>query len=139
MGKRFQSALEDSSVEEPLINLTPLIDVVFVVLITFMLIAPILDIDSVELASSAGTEKKEMEMGPFVISVHADNSLWFKGKKISLSELEKLVKQEKKLHPGIVPQILHDKKAQFGTYQMVKNALEIGGFDRMDVILIPGQ
>lgn len=58
MRRKFRSLPDDDSVEEPLINLTPLIDVVFVVLITFMLIAPVLDIDSVDLATSGGTEKK---------------------------------------------------------------------------------
>ena len=38
--------------EEPLINLTPLIDVVFVVLIMFIVIAPMLEVERVELASA---------------------------------------------------------------------------------------
>ncbi|MBM3184115.1 MAG: hypothetical protein FJZ64_02270, partial [Chlamydiae bacterium] len=52
MRKRPLQLLEEEGNEEPLVNLTPLIDVVFVVLISFMLIAPILDIDSLTLAPS---------------------------------------------------------------------------------------
>ncbi len=37
--------------EEASINLTPLIDVVFVVLIIFILIAPMLELDRIQLAS----------------------------------------------------------------------------------------
>ena len=37
-----------SSEDESLLNLTPLIDVVFVVLIIFILIAPMLDVDKVQ-------------------------------------------------------------------------------------------
>ena len=54
---------DDDLPEEPLINLTPLIDVVFVVLIAFMLIAPVLEIDKVDLAVS-GTEKKKKPRPP---------------------------------------------------------------------------
>ncbi len=138
MRKRPPSTIDQELVDEPLINLTPLIDVVFVVLITFMLIAPVLDIDSVDLATSSGKEKKELQTGPISISVHADNSIWYQGAKVSLSQLDNLLRQEKKRHPGAVPQLIHDRQAQFGTYQSVKNTLEGIGFDQMDVILKPG-
>lgn len=138
MQRKFRSLPEDDSIDEPLINLTPLIDVVFVVLITFMLIAPVLDIDSVDLASSGGTEKKDLQTGPIAIAVHADNSIWFQGAKVSLAQLEPLLKQEKKRHPQAIPQLIHDKQASFGTYQSLKNTLESIGFEQMDVILKPG-
>lgn len=138
MRKRFRPQLDEAELDEPLINLTPLIDVVFVVLITFMLIAPMLDIDSVDLAQSGGTEKKEIETGPIAIIVHADNTIWFQGTKVSLPQLETLLRQEKKRHPNVAPQLVHDRQAQFGTYQSIKNIVESIGFTQMDVILKPG-
>lgn len=138
MRRRFRPLPDDEAGDEPLINLTPLIDVVFVVLIAFMLIAPVLDIDSVDLATSGGTEKKEVQTGPISIAVHADNSIWYQGNKVTLAQLGTLLKQEKKRHPNAVPQVVHDKKAEFGTYQSVKNTLEGVGFNQMDVILKPG-
>ena len=125
-------------IEEPLVNLTPLIDVVFVVLISFMLIAPVLDIDLVELATGGSLQKKEAAFSPIAISLHADNSIWFQGKKVSFAELEKIVKEEKKRHPDQTPQLIPDTKAQFGIYQSIKNLLEGAGFGQMDVVLKPG-
>jgi biopolymer transport protein ExbD len=139
MRKRFRSLPDDDSSEEPLVNLTPLIDVVFVVLITFMLIAPVLDIDPVSLAQSGGSEKKELQAGPISIAVHADNTLWYQGKKVTLTDLDKILRQEKKRQPKAIPQLVHDKQASFGTYQSLKNMLEAIGFEQMDVILKPGQ
>ncbi|MBU6382720.1 MAG: biopolymer transporter ExbD [Verrucomicrobia bacterium] len=138
MRRRSRLPIDDSSIEEPFINLTPLIDVVFVVLITFMVIAPVLDIDSVDLAMSAGAEKKEVQNGPISIIVHADNSIWMQGTKVSLTQLETLLKQERKKNPRAIPQLIHDRQAQFGTYQSVKNVLEAIGFEQMDVVLKPG-
>ena len=43
-------------IEEPQINLTPLIDVVFVILIMFILIAPILELDRIDLADAGGSQ-----------------------------------------------------------------------------------
>ena len=137
MRRRQLQSNESDSIEEPLVNLTPLIDVVFVVLISFMLIAPILDIDLVELATGGGTRKKEAAQSPIAIALHADNSIWFQGKKVSFAELEKIIKLEKQRHPNQTPQLIPDTHAQFGTYQSIKNLLEAAGFEQMDVVLKP--
>lgn len=132
---------ENEPLDEPLINLTPLIDVVFVVLIAFMLIAPILDIDVVDLAYSATEKKKDSmppEQSPLSIIVKADNTIWVQGKRVNLQELEFNLRSQKKLYPHRIPQLIHDKSAAFGTYQSVKNTLEKCGFDQMEVVLKPG-
>ncbi|MBI3508545.1 MAG: biopolymer transporter ExbD [Chlamydiia bacterium] len=138
MQRRAPPPTDSDAVEEPLVNLTPLIDVVFVVLIAFMLIAPVLDIDLVELASGGATQKKEATLSPISITIRADNSIWFQGKGVSLKELEKILKAEKKTHPNQTPQLIPDKQANFGTYQAIKNLLEASGFTQMDVVLKPG-
>ena len=137
MRKRFRSLPDDDSLDEPLINLTPLIDVVFVVLITFMLIAPVLDVAPVDLAASGGSEKKELQTGPISILVRADNTIWYQGQRLNLAQLETRLREEKKRNPRAIPQLVHDRQAQFGTYQSLKNTLEAIGFEQMDVILKP--
>jgi biopolymer transport protein ExbD len=129
-----------SDLEEPIINLTPLIDVVFVVLISFILIAPMLEIDNVQLASGIGQEKggAALESSPLTLVVRSDNTIWVQGKVCNLVELEKLLLMQKKQFPGQVPQVIHDKNASFGTYQNVKNLLERCGFKQMDLVLKPG-
>jgi biopolymer transport protein ExbD len=135
-------ARQGDSSEETHINLTPLIDVVFVVLIIFILIAPMLELDRVQLATSAQKETKEMAIvqdnSAVAIHVHEDNSIWMQNRKIPEKELILLLKQAKQLHPQKIPQLFHDKKAHFGTYQTVKNAVEAAGFEQLDVILQPG-
>jgi len=137
MRRRPPPSNEADLIEEPLVNLTPLIDVVFVVLIAFMLIAPVLDIDLVQLAVGGATEKKEAAFSPIAISIRADNSIWLQGKQVTLAALEKILMEEKKRYPDRTPQLLPDKQASFGTYQAVKNLLEAAGFEQMDVVLRP--
>ncbi|MBU6149796.1 MAG: biopolymer transporter ExbD, partial [Verrucomicrobia bacterium] len=76
--------------------------------------------------------------GPIAIHVREDNSIWIRSKKITSEQLFPLLKQEKISKPSQTPQLFHDKKAQFGTYQAVKNAVEMAGFEQLDVILQPG-
>ncbi len=99
-----------------------------------------LDVDKVQLASSATKENKTTlpEAGPIAIHVREDNSIWVRSKRVTSQQLLDLLKQEKVTKPHQVPQLFHDKKAQFGTYQTVKNAIEMAGFEQLDVILQPG-
>lgn len=136
------STLKGESSEDNHINMTPLIDVVFVVLIMFIVIAPMLELDRIQLATSAQRDSKEMavvqENSAVAIHVHADNTIWINHKSVTEKELLQLLKDAKRLYPQKIPQLYHDKKAQFGTYQTVKNAVEVAGFEQLDVILQPG-
>lgn len=129
-----------SEEEEDEINLTPLIDVVFVVLIMFILVAPLVEIDRIHLASAGVEKKADMtsfdQDRPLKIHVYADNTIWLNGIMVTVEELYQTLKN----HPqkGISPQVFHDRKAYFGTYQSVKNAVEDAGFASVDVILKPG-
>lgn len=126
--------------EESLLNLTPLIDVVFVVLIIFILIAPMLETDKVELATGPKESKESIapETSSIALYVKEDNSIWIHKKKVTPEELFTILLQEKQKYPNKTPQLFHDKKAQFGTYQTVKNTLEMAGFKELDLILQPG-
>ena len=140
--QRRLSALRGDSYEETHINLTPLIDVVFVVLIMFILIAPMLELDRIQLAAAAVRDSKEMavvqESCPVAIHVQENNTILFNHKMVTEKELIQALKQAKRAHPHKIPQLFHDKKAHFGTYQTVKNAVEIAGFEQLDIILQPG-
>lgn len=138
---RKKTPFHHPTFEEIQINLTPLIDVVFVVLIMFILIAPMLHLDRVQLASSTQKDNKEtaiIQESPVSIHVHEDNAIWFNQKIVTEKQLIQYLKEAKRLYPQNIPQLFHDKKAQFGTYQRVKNAVEAAGFEQLDVILEPG-
>lgn len=125
--------------EEPIVNLTPLIDVVFVILIGFIVIAPLLELDRIELADAPKTELPQsvQETSPLAIHVRADQTIWYKNQRVTLEALKELLKQDKLRFPKATPQLFHDKRAYFGTYQEIKNALEMVGFDQVNIILKP--
>jgi biopolymer transport protein ExbD len=125
--------------EENLINLTPLIDVVFVVLTVFILIAPLVEVDNVDLAVSSESSTTELsQKKEFSIVVREDSSIWVDNKLITSRELLSVLKDKKRKNPSYIPQLYHDKKACFGTYQEIKAESERAGFKRLDVILQGG-
>lgn len=127
--------------QEPTINITPLIDVVFVVLIAFIMVAPLLDRDQVELATGANlpshTPLSMKEASPIQIHVRADNTVLISGTVTPIEDLSHKLSTMRQQYPQARPQVFHDKKAHFGTYQALKNSLERAGFDEMDIVLSP--
>ena len=122
--------------EETSINLTPLIDVVFVILIMFIVVAPLLEVDKVELAS--GYENSSVEkQSRLTLHVYADDSITLNHKPVTLKQLATIVERAKIRLPNEHPQLYQDKKASFGTYQEVKTLLAKAGFEELDVILKP--
>jgi biopolymer transport protein ExbD len=129
----------DTTYPEAEMNLTPLIDVVFVVLIIFILIAPMLELDRVELANGAPTKEGSMAPESSAIAIHVkqDNSIWYAGRIVSPEQLTQILRDVRRTAGNRIPQLFQDKRATFGTYQTVKNAVEIAGYDQLDVILKP--
>jgi biopolymer transport protein ExbD len=129
----------DSAFPEAEMNLTPLIDVVFVVLIIFIIIAPMLELDRVELASAPPAKQGSAapESSSIMIHVKQDNTIWYGGRMVNCQQLTQLLKEARKTSGSRVPQLFQDKRAAFGTYQTVKNAIEVAGYEQMDVILKP--
>lgn len=138
MNKRLY---QQRSVDEPVVNLTPLIDVVFVILIMFIVIAPLLELDRLELAE-AGSHQSEgaisvQEISPITIHVYGNNAISFNERPVKIEQLQDLLKQAKKQYPQARPQLFHDRHGHFGVYQAVKNAAEAAGFQQMDIVLKP--
>ncbi|MCX6989366.1 MAG: biopolymer transporter ExbD [Chlamydiae bacterium] len=138
--RRFMVASEASDEASP--NLTPLIDVVFVVLIMFIIIAPMLDVDHIKLADAPSRDQSQFtsvqEVSSITIHVHADDSIWLNTVRVMPEDLLSLLRSAQERTPSKTPQLFQDKKASFGTYQMIKNAVELSGFQELDVILQPG-
>ena len=140
MARNISRRRKDKTPQEPTINITPLIDVVFVILIAFIVIAPLLELDRVELAHGGSPSHLPVrfeDAGPIQIHVNATNNIFFGKIPITLDELPSLLLASKKQHPQARAQLFHDKRAQFGTYQEIKNALEKAGFQELDIVLVP--
>lgn len=125
----------DSNIDEGLINLTPLIDVVFVVLIAFILVAPLLESENVDLAQGGGKEKEAVTGGNLHIYIRKDDSIWLNKRLVSLKELLPLLKDARIKNSAAIPKIFPDRESSFGAYQEVKNSIESAGYPEMDVIL----
>ncbi|SPN73898.1 biopolymer transport protein ExbD,protein TolR,Biopolymer transport protein ExbD/TolR [Chlamydia serpentis] len=123
--------------EEPTVNLTPLIDIVFVILMAFIITVPLIKLDSIALAP--GTQNQELlndqEASTAVIKVLADHSLTLNDHPVTLEDLTQQLTLFHKTHPEYTPLLLQDGRTTFRTYQQVKHAIEAAGFHELHVAL----
>lgn len=127
-------------IEEPPLNLTSLIDVVFIILITFIVIAPLLDLDEVALApgkESTDEIRSVSQTSPIILHVRSDDTVLLNNRPTSLDLLLPQLETLRAAHPEAIPQLFHDRNARFGTYQSIKQSIEEAGFAQLDVILQP--
>lgn len=120
--------------QEELINLTPLLDVLFVVLVMFILITPLINTDNIDL-TKVEMQKNDSSMQDqdnLKILVHRDNTIAINNKKVTYSEL-KLIANKIRNHNQV--QLFCDQKANFGTYQRIKSMMQEAGFKELQVVI----
>ena len=141
MGNRMYRRKRQEPIGEPPINITPLIDVVFVILIAFIVIAPLIELDRIELAQGGSAPSHVPvffeDEGPIQVKVLRDNTILINNTPVTARALSKLLQDYKSRYPQARPQLFHDKKAHFGTYQDIKNSFESAGFTEIDIVLLP--
>ena len=131
-----RSLLYENSEETPLINLTPLIDVVFVLLIGCIIAATFINIQNISLAEGHGSTM-ECSVKDIIISVYKDHSILLNQKLVSFLELEIQLKELKKISPNSIPLLIQDGETSFRLYQKIKSTIENVGFNEFDVALLP--
>ena len=128
-----------STADEPVINITPLIDVVFVILIAFIIIAPLLQKEGVDLAQAGHTSTQLVEPAPIDLQIRVmrDDTIIVQGRPVKKEALTNTLLFLRGRYPKKSPQVFFDKKSSFGTYHFVKDSLERSGFNEMEIVLAP--
>lgn len=121
--------------EEPSIDLTPLIDTIFMLLIFFIMTTtfsrPVLDI--ILPASSeaeVSTEKREQ-----VISIKADGSLHYEGRMIDRAEVDAILAEQ----PEALLNLYVDQKAPFEAFVEVVDIAKVRKGGRFVISTQPGR
>ena len=86
--------LRESETDEPTINLTPLIDVVFTLLVFFMLATTFLERErllGLELPTASAPDRSAASLHEIVINVARDGATWVDGREVRGDELGKLL------------------------------------------------
>ncbi|MBM3194217.1 MAG: biopolymer transporter ExbD [Chlamydiae bacterium] len=129
--------LDEMNEDAELINLTPLIDVLFTVLVLFIVISPFLDIESVQLPPKGSEATGQRNKRKIRIFVNKNEQIKINDTQVSLKQLSAVLIELKKTFQNEIPELYQDKNSPFGTYLNIKHALEQAGFEEMDLVVQP--
>ena len=116
------------------INVTPMVDVMLVLLIIFMVAAPLLQVGvPIELPQAKGKQLQSSKE-PLAISVKADGSVYIGDSAIALDELAPKLKAIAK--NGYEEQIFvrGDKGVAYGIVMRVMGRISAGGFRKVSLV-----
>jgi biopolymer transport protein TolR len=128
---RTQSSLSD-------INVTPLVDVVLVLLIIFMLTAPVLQ-SGIEVAVPKTRTVKEITEPQLVISVDREQRVFLGSDPINVNEISSKLRQKVQDPTQQSIYLRADENVPFGVFAAVMDAVKQSGITNVSIVTEPLQ
>jgi biopolymer transport protein TolR len=118
------------------INITPLVDVVLVLLVIFMLAAPVLQ-SGIEVAVPKTRTVKEVTESRVVVTIAKDQSVFIGDKPVNVHDIPTRLRQS-----GVDPahQVIYlraDERVPFGAFATVMDAVKQAGITNISIVTQP--
>ena len=128
-GGRTQSSLAE-------INITPLVDVVLVLLLIFMLTAPVLQ-SGIEVAVPQTRTVNQLTEERTVVTIDREQRVYLQDKPVNLGELPKLLRNKSVDPSKKVIYLRADGKVPFGAFASVMDAVKQAGITNISIVTRP--
>ncbi len=116
------------------INVTPLVDVVLVLLIIFMVITPMIVRGvSVDLPITTHHDRKNDDNKDLIVSVNAAGDVYLNADKVPLEALTAAVQEERRRHPDKGLFLKADHRIRYGTARKVMEAINRAGVEDVQI------
>jgi biopolymer transport protein ExbD len=116
------------------INITPLVDVMLVLLVAFIVTAPLLNnAITVNLPKTAATQPPENRK-PVTISITGEGKVYLDKDEIAQDQLEGELLTRQKANPDQVYHLSSDEKVQYGSVAKVMASIERAGITKLAVL-----
>ncbi|RMF25804.1 MAG: biopolymer transporter ExbD [Deltaproteobacteria bacterium] len=121
------------------INVTPLVDVMLVLLVIFMVTAPMIQQGvTVDLPAAAGAPLPG-EDAPLVVSVTADGAVYLNDTPMAVDALASKLAAIVKERPSAVVYLRADEQARYGVVAKVVGALKRAGIQQLGLVSEPAE
>jgi len=109
------------------VNLTPLIDMVFILLIFFLVTASFTKEAGIEVDRPSAQTAVRQEAGNLVVAIDKNNQIWIENKKIDIRTIRAHIEQLRAQNPEGTVIILADKESRAGVTVDVLDQIRLAG------------
>jgi biopolymer transport protein TolR len=120
------------------INATPLVDVFLVLMLIFLLCAPMAGVQlPLDLPTAGAQGANAATAQPVVIDINAQGQWHWQGRAMGLNELLQAVQAEQATNPQARLQLRADQAAAYGRVAELMAAVQAQGWQQLDLVLRP--
>lgn len=109
------------------INITPLVDIILVVLIIFIVTASFVLRNNIPVELPRAASGQESNGGPLNLAIDKSGALFVNGKPSTMDELPAAIAAAKERQPKVSAFIAADVQAQYGAFARVVDRLRVEG------------
>jgi biopolymer transport protein ExbD/biopolymer transport protein TolR len=120
------------------INITPLVDVVLVLLVIFMLTAPVLQ-SGIQVNVPKTKTVKEITQQRTVITINKDQEVFLNDKPVNLNDIPTLLRQGNTDTTTEVVYLRADEKVPFGAFATLMDAVKQAGITNVSIVTQPAE
>ena len=120
------------------INITPLVDVVLVLLLIFMISAPVLQ-SGIEVAIPHTRATNALTEERMVVTIDKDQNVFLQDKPIAVSDLAASLKPRGAEAAGKVVYVRADERVPFGAFANVMESVKRAGIANVSIVTQPYQ
>ena len=125
---KTQSAMSD-------INITPLVDVVLVLLLIFMITAPVLQ-SGIQVAVPHTRQVNQLSEVHLVITIDKDQNVFLQDKPVNIHDLSSALAQNPQKEKKVV-YVRADESVPFGAFASVMDAVKSAGISNISIVTQP--
>jgi biopolymer transport protein ExbD/biopolymer transport protein TolR len=118
------------------INITPLVDVVLVLLVIFMLTAPVLQ-SGIQVNVPKTKTVREITEQRTVVTINKDNEVFLNDKPVNLNDLPNILRSQNTDTTKQVIYLRADEKVAFGAFASVMDAVKQSGITNVSIVTQP--
>ncbi len=121
MGRRH------AHVDEAEINITPMLDIVFIMLIFFIVTTSFTKETGAALVKPLAEQAVSLRNGTILIGIRSNDEIWMNKREIEIREVRSLVERAKAENPEGSVVIVADKDSRIGTVTQIMDQVKMAG------------
>jgi biopolymer transport protein ExbD len=119
--------------DEPEINITPMLDIVFIMLIFFIVTTSFTKETGASIIKPQAEQAVALQNGTILIGVRPNDDIWMAKRQIELREVRQMVERAKAENPEGSVVIIADKGSKIGVVTQVMDQVRLAGVEGVSI------